>query len=225
MIVVIGNGLSRKNFDLNEIKKYAITFGCNALYRDFSPDYLISIDSSITHEIINSDYTLTNNFYLNNISKLPAMVREGLYFDNLIENEPTGFEFIANGYEDKNFITWIKEGSKIYEVPWDDDGYGLSAGICAIRLAHHMFPNEEIYLIGFDIFGDRNNVYDGTNAYPEKNTPNLMVERFISGFKFLFDNYPDINIKRVINQEQTIDKVPNISEEELWQALKDNRKI
>ena len=36
----IGNGPSRKNFDLNRLKETGQTYGCNALYRDFMPDFI-----------------------------------------------------------------------------------------------------------------------------------------------------------------------------------------
>ena len=39
----IGNGPSRKPLNLEHIKSIMTTYGCNALYRDFIPDYLISM--------------------------------------------------------------------------------------------------------------------------------------------------------------------------------------
>ena len=44
----IGNGPSRQGFDLNKLKSTGQTYGCNALYRDFVPDYIFSVDSKIT---------------------------------------------------------------------------------------------------------------------------------------------------------------------------------
>ena len=49
----IGNGPSRKDFDLNKLKATGQTYGCNALYRDFIPDYIFSIDSPITLTMVN----------------------------------------------------------------------------------------------------------------------------------------------------------------------------
>lgn len=46
---IIGNGTSRQGFDLAQIK--GITFGCNALFRVFEPDYLVAIDDGIIEEI------------------------------------------------------------------------------------------------------------------------------------------------------------------------------
>ena len=48
---IIGNGPSRKNFDLNTLSATGQTYGCNALYRDFVPDFIFSID---LHSIIDS---------------------------------------------------------------------------------------------------------------------------------------------------------------------------
>ena len=45
---IIGNGPSRKNFDLNLLKKSGQTYGCNALYRDFMPDFIFSVDGKMT---------------------------------------------------------------------------------------------------------------------------------------------------------------------------------
>lgn len=61
---VIGNGVSRKNFDLNLFKNKKIqTYGCNALYRDHKPDFLIAIGKEIALEISQSDYSKNNVVY------------------------------------------------------------------------------------------------------------------------------------------------------------------
>lgn len=49
---IIGNGPSRKNFNLNLLKNSGQTYGCNALYRDFVPDYLFMVDSKMSKGII-----------------------------------------------------------------------------------------------------------------------------------------------------------------------------
>jgi hypothetical protein len=57
---IIGNGTSRKDFDLTRLKPYGTVFGCNALYRDYPdfsiPDFLVSIDDGIITEIESSDF-------------------------------------------------------------------------------------------------------------------------------------------------------------------------
>ena len=42
---VIGNGPSRKGFDLEKLKASGQTYGCNAIYRDFMPDFIFSVDT------------------------------------------------------------------------------------------------------------------------------------------------------------------------------------
>mgnify|MGYP001466118645 FL=1 len=47
----IGNGPSRKGFDLNKLKATGQTYGCNALYRDFLPDFIFSVDARMTAQM------------------------------------------------------------------------------------------------------------------------------------------------------------------------------
>ena len=49
---VIGNGPSRKDFDLNTLKGSGQVYGCNALYRDFMPDFLFSVDRFMSVKIV-----------------------------------------------------------------------------------------------------------------------------------------------------------------------------
>ena len=53
---VLGNGTSRKLIDLNQLKKYGTVYGCNALYREFKPDYLVAVDVKMIIEINKSRY-------------------------------------------------------------------------------------------------------------------------------------------------------------------------
>jgi len=57
--LIVGNGLSRKDIDLREVARVndnMTIFGCNAIYRDYAPDYnvpdyLVAIDEGIITEI------------------------------------------------------------------------------------------------------------------------------------------------------------------------------
>ena len=50
--VIIGNGKSREEIDLNELVGQAPLYGCNALYRDFKKaDYLVAMDDGMIEEI------------------------------------------------------------------------------------------------------------------------------------------------------------------------------
>lgn len=60
---VIGNGISRQHVNLDNLKKHGKIYGCNALYRDFTPDCLVATDRPIAAEIQNSGYSLKNRFH------------------------------------------------------------------------------------------------------------------------------------------------------------------
>jgi hypothetical protein len=70
--VVLGNGTSRLAFDLAHIRRHKggllgvnrlQSYGCNALYRDFAPDFLITNGDAIVKEIANSGYTKEHIVY------------------------------------------------------------------------------------------------------------------------------------------------------------------
>lgn len=74
---VLGNSSSRINkyFDLNFLKgqvggkggvrSVGQTYGCNLLYKDFAPDFLIVKNRDLAKEIANSDYCKENIVYSN----------------------------------------------------------------------------------------------------------------------------------------------------------------
>lgn len=53
---VLGNGTSRKTINLTSLRSNGEIYGCNALYRDFDPDYLIAVDSKMVRELNNENY-------------------------------------------------------------------------------------------------------------------------------------------------------------------------
>lgn len=62
--LVIGNGVSRLQFDLNQLQELFTTYGCNALYRDFIPDHLIAVDPYMIHEILNKDIHMKTKLHI-----------------------------------------------------------------------------------------------------------------------------------------------------------------
>jgi hypothetical protein len=60
---VLGNGISRQGIDLEQLKKIGTVYGCNALYREFTPDVLVATDRPISAEIQETGYAKTNKFY------------------------------------------------------------------------------------------------------------------------------------------------------------------
>lgn len=50
--LIIGNGESRQSLNLNKLKNNFITFGCNALCRDFEVDHLVCVDRRMVKEAL-----------------------------------------------------------------------------------------------------------------------------------------------------------------------------
>lgn len=70
--VVIGNGLSRKQVPLHVLKNHRggllgsgalQSYGCNALYRDFAPHFLVANGTAMVKEIAESHYCNTHIVY------------------------------------------------------------------------------------------------------------------------------------------------------------------
>lgn len=57
-VAIIGNGTSRKGFNLHAIHTVMPIYGCNALYREYIPDMLFAIDPKMIKEIIDSKFPL-----------------------------------------------------------------------------------------------------------------------------------------------------------------------
>ena len=53
---VLGNGTSRSEIDLTHLKTHGTVYGCNALYREYDPDYLIAVDTKMILELNSVKY-------------------------------------------------------------------------------------------------------------------------------------------------------------------------
>lgn len=62
---VLGNGTSRQRLKLGNLKGKGVIYGCNALYREFEPDYLIAVDVKMINEIVSAGYHKTNSVWTN----------------------------------------------------------------------------------------------------------------------------------------------------------------
>ena len=62
---VLGNGVSRLRLNLPALRKYGTIYGCNALYREFEPDYLVAVDAKMVHEIVGAHWHLGRQVWTN----------------------------------------------------------------------------------------------------------------------------------------------------------------
>jgi hypothetical protein len=84
---VIGNGASRKKFDLGLLhgqyggfadlipRSVGQSYGCNALYTEFNPTFLVSVNPDVTKKIAKSNYCEENIVYSNptNMTRHPNL--------------------------------------------------------------------------------------------------------------------------------------------------------
>lgn len=62
---VLGNGTSRQTIDLKNLRPHGTIYACNAIYREFVPDYLIAVDTKMIRELTANSYHLQNKVYTN----------------------------------------------------------------------------------------------------------------------------------------------------------------
>jgi hypothetical protein len=152
--------------------------------------------------------------------------------DKLVVADPDMFkEVIESGYSKSNVVYLVERNAKvntpsdhkIFMVPWKDNIYPLNSGWAMIRLAYHFRPDEQIYMIGFDIFGERKTIYDDTHNYPQSTESNLNQHEKAGEFFLLKDHFcPKIRLTRVIDDDTKIENIDNITtkqflEEITWQ--------
>ncbi|CAB4129059.1 hypothetical protein UFOVP112_157 [uncultured Caudovirales phage] len=94
--IAIGNGESRLTVDLSFIKNHKggllgadklQSYGCNALYRDFTPDFLVATGDKIVKEIADSGYTNDHIVYTTgkNVIDYPGkfyLIPQNLQYDS-----------------------------------------------------------------------------------------------------------------------------------------------
>ena len=60
---VLGNGISRQAISVADMGHMGMIYGCNALYREHTPDVLVATDRPIAEHIQRSGYSASNRFY------------------------------------------------------------------------------------------------------------------------------------------------------------------
>lgn len=60
---VLGNGISRRGIPLDDLSQQGFIYGCNALYREFTPYVLVATDMPIATTIQETGYARRNRFY------------------------------------------------------------------------------------------------------------------------------------------------------------------
>lgn len=107
---VIGNGPSRTDLDLHCINATMTTYGCNALYRDFMPNYLISMDYPMVKEIIKNKVHYRTSFHTQHENKIDTLAREGHpinFFWGMSETYDSGNSALILALQNKHDVVYM----------------------------------------------------------------------------------------------------------------------
>ena len=114
-IFVLGNGESRDGYNLEQFRAWGKIYGCNALYRDFKPDGLISTDWAMMHEVYSSGYCFDNKCYFRQWKVLPYQFYDMMQYTGL---EQSGLDKLNKRLEELKLPTvekFIHESKQIKE--------------------------------------------------------------------------------------------------------------
>ena len=175
---VIANGTSRLQFDLKKLRGIGETYGCNALYRDFAPDYIGCIDSPIFEEMIKKGAWM--------FSKMIAKHK----YEGALKMFPKARDHVqtfkdALG-EDRHFDT----GQTMLDYA-----------------ARNTKGPDKIFMLGFDLsyYTDNmkqstnpmNNIYKGTNSYAPVDASERFSGKWIKQMSTVFKENKIIQFYRV----------------------------
>jgi hypothetical protein len=106
----MGNGPSRKQFDLDTIHATMYTYGCNALYRDFLPDYLVSMDYNMVKEILDKKVHYQTSFHTQHENRIDKLAEEGEpinFFWGFSETNDSGNSALRLALQHDNTIIYL----------------------------------------------------------------------------------------------------------------------
>ena len=190
---IIGNGPSRKQVKLNKLE--GTTFGCNAIHRDFKPDYLVSGDAGVIKEICATQYPKKHNCIFPDWSPVPLdfkdiiigpLREQGFTIEESNPNNHKYIQIFGNEHTGSKQVHVIGCDPlwKIQNMRGTEDnpefGVNFFCGSQAMLQASIM-GFDEIGLIGFDSIWNfkpntYQNIYAGTQNYMrEKETSRLRV--------------------------------------------------
>lgn len=177
--VVVGNGISAKEFDLTNLFPYRettawgkfspwiykrqrrnfFTYGCNAIYRNYKPDFISCVGDGILKEIAETDKDKTGTIFYSN--------------SKYLEKYPGVFNFLPQNP--------------------DFNAGAMSAYMAAFD------GHKKVFMLGFDGIDSENNTYNmfaGTDNYPPVNY-STKEEYWVRSLNVVMQTYSDTEFIRV----------------------------
>ena len=213
-VFVIGNGPSRKNIDISKLDGTVI--GCNACYRDFTPDVICATDAGIIGDIIESGYDGQCYFTHNSWNLLPEEAYDSLA--NGTEHETyrrfdSEYFVYISGLDSgvtktQSYIIWVPKGMEDKIKNIGEEVLGWSTGTSALHIACRDFTcndYEKVYLLGFDHHNNYyDNIYADTEHYFSKGSKaDIGSWSRVEGWKAEYNNW-DKQIFKVIKEHPSL---------------------
>lgn len=163
---VFGNGESRAKVNINSLP--GPKFGCNAIMRDYKMDHLVCVDRRMVDEAVKSKVNEHTLVYTR---------------DDWIKR-----------YEG------IERVRTVPKLPYNgmtrpDQPFQWGSGPYALLLAAMKSKNENVSLIGFDLYSNTqnvNNIYKGTANYGKVESRNIDPRYWIHQISMVFKCFPKV---------------------------------
>ena len=222
MLHIVGNGPSRKQYDLTSFEEW---WGCNSIYRDHTPDLLFVHDIPNQHQAVIDGCLDKGKVAVADWSPMPIEDFESIYdmygmmganrFDNRTEDDT---HFVVQGEGEEVYFTSyniVPSGDNIIMYNYEK----LKNTFCGISALGYAAYNgyKEITLVGFDSLDPEldsvGNVYEGTEFYRTKYTVDdavnyiqkmqfvsLLEDPLFDDIKVYFKNPIDDNKEVIYNE-------------------------
>jgi len=139
-VSIIGNGESRRGFDLSPLKSFSTVIGCNAIHRDYVTEYLVCADRHMCQQAVNA------------VGKGTTIFTRDKWSDQF-----------ANWPNVRKLPDLPYSGDKRQDEPFHW-GTGPYAGVLGLT-----FKPKAIFMLGFDLYSSDkstpNNMYTGSEGY------------------------------------------------------------
>lgn len=201
---VIGNGESRKIFNIENLKGQGVIYGCNAIYRDHPMlcDHIVAVNPPMYEELAK---------WHNNGKESPQI--HGI-------EDISKWNYILEGDEEYD----LPEGLKIYRI-WrggnmkkggriktEDFSENRGSGCSAVLMAAES-GIKNVVIFGFDILGAQqweimepsrlqNNIYKNTINYPDRDSMKAYLKyEWMYQLRQTFRKFPDTNFYFINRRE------------------------
>jgi hypothetical protein len=197
----VGNGESRRGFDIDQLASHGTVYGTNALFRDYTVDHLVCCDRRMAMETVSAGYTK------------PVYTREDWYSFFPYDN----FNKLAR-------LPW-EENEK-----WTQS-FHMGSGLHAVNLALHDACDILVLIGHdfWSVNNLHNNIYKGTENYNAAQHDAVDPSFWIKQFVMFFSAYPDVQFvfcqpnmhswRRPVGWDSTT--LPNVQYQELSSLIND----